>query len=205
MSFYRCVVAALSSVSVALRSSQPWRWRQTKSFSIHALSVNPSLGEESEKAGSGGVMFFTNYLQVLSPELLDVMNRAEQTQQEIDNFDLDHNQTILSMRLATLMSLFLEDEALDVVMAVPDGHGLEAWRRLCNEFQPRTRGHRRALMLSLLIPVHLKNMDFMSAVQKWEHEYRDFRSVGGEPLPEEVRIGVIQQAFAPIVCGAISF
>ena len=71
------------------------------------------------------------------------------------------------MKLHTLLAVLLEGPALDQIMAVLDGWGLEAWGRLVRLNEPRSAGHLRTILLIFLRPVHLTG-GFTEKLARWE-------------------------------------
>ena len=114
----------------------------------------------------------------------------------IDHDLLDMQQSSASRQLYALLSLLLEGPALDSLMAIEPGEGLEAWRRICQDNMPRTVGHRRALLLKLLTPSHIEG-SFLQKALRWEKEFADYKNLGGIELPQEVRMGVMQAVLCP--------
>eukprot|EP00971_Amphidinium_carterae_P300384 5968099-Amphidinium_carterae.1 len=69
-------------------------------------------------------------------------------------------------------------------------NGLEAWRQLVLEFEPRTPGRKRLHLTSLLRPAKTNNMEKLGeTIEQWEREVRDYERVRKEALDEEIKIG----------------
>ncbi len=49
------------------------------------------------------------------------------------------------------LAMCLKGAALDILMNVPEGDGLECWRRMAQRFEPRTAGHGRVQLIYLYL------------------------------------------------------
>jgi hypothetical protein len=59
--------------------------------------------------------------------------------------DLESNLDVilkLNGQMYASLSLLVQDDALDKLRQVPEGAGLEAWRRIVAYYEPMNRGHK---------------------------------------------------------------
>ena len=81
--------------------------------------------------------------------------------------------------LYTCLSSFTDGEAWSIASNTPEGHGLEAYRRLCFRFDPSTAGRRRNIVSSLLNPEKVKLDDLGTAIETWEEKIRAYEQRRG--------------------------
>eukprot|EP00971_Amphidinium_carterae_P305781 6077036-Amphidinium_carterae.1 len=79
-----------------------------------------------------------SYISAVSPRLGDIMRKSATLDQPIRRVDLTPEDGVLDGQLS------LEGRALDQLMNIQEGTGLETWRRFCHECEPNTLGHTRA-------------------------------------------------------------
>ena len=87
--------------------------------------------------------------------------------------------------LYTCLSSFTDGEAWSIASNTPEGHGLEAYRRLCYRFDPATAGRRRNVISSLVSPERVKLDDLGTAIGTWEEKMRAYER--GEVLGVSAR------------------
>ena len=63
------------------------------------------------------------------------------------------------------LSSFTEGEAFNLASNTPAGKGLEAFRRLCHRFDPRTAGRRTNTIASLMAPAQVKFDELGSGIE----------------------------------------
>ena len=79
------------------------------------------------------------------------------------------------------------DEALTIVRNSAKGHGLDAWRRLCKEYEPTNDQANLRLLKKVLQPKQ-QNLDTLrTAIETWEREYRLYCERTTEDLSDSVR------------------
>ena len=99
--------------------------------------------------------------------------------------------------LYTCLSSFTDGEAWSIASNTPEGHGLEAYRRLCFRFDPSTAGRRRNIVSSLLNPEKVKLDDLGKAIETWEEKIRAYeqrRGPDGErmEMDDDIKSGAFQ-------------
>eukprot|EP00971_Amphidinium_carterae_P195274 3874958-Amphidinium_carterae.1 len=86
--------------------------------------------------------------------------------------------------------------AMTKLQNVEAHNGLETWRQLILEFEPRAAGRRRPHLTNLLRPclrpAKTNNMEKLGErIEHWEREVRDYERVCKKALDEEIKIGVL--------------
>eukprot|EP00972_Heterocapsa_arctica_P095408 14070563-Heterocapsa_arctica.AAC.1 len=70
--------------------------------------------------------------------------------------------------LYSLLVTLVSGKALGIVRKVPEGYGLEAWRRLVAEYEPQVATRFCAMLTTLPSPVFNEAVSFMDQVNDWE-------------------------------------
>ena len=85
-----------------------------------------------------------------------------------------------------------EDDAFRICHSVKDGNGLEAMRLLMKRFEPKTPGTKRALLKAVINSTPAKKPeDIEKNLMHTEELMKRYEVLGGEPLPEDLRVTVI--------------
>ena len=74
------------------------------------------------------------------------------------------------------LNSFTEGEAFNLASNTTAGKGLEAFRKLCHRFNPKTAGRRTNIIASLTNPPQVKLDDLGSALEIWEEQVRQYDS-----------------------------
>ena len=96
------------------------------------------------------------------------------------------------------LNSFTEGEAFNLASNTTAGKGLEAFRKLCHRFNPKTAGRRTNIIASLTNPPQVKLDDLGSALEIWEEQVRQYESRRGRngeemKLDDDIKIGAIMQ------------
>eukprot|EP00972_Heterocapsa_arctica_P020157 2975495-Heterocapsa_arctica.AAC.1 len=66
--------------------------------------------------------------------------------------------------------------SLAILRAVPESNGLEAWRRLHQEYEPASAARAAAMLSALLTPVWSTSQPFLEQLLQWERACDEYRS-----------------------------
>eukprot|EP00971_Amphidinium_carterae_P052216 1027963-Amphidinium_carterae.1 len=98
----------------------------------------------------------------------------------------------LSNQLYLALSLQVTGAALVKSQNVEQYNGLEAWRQLTLEYEPRTRGRQRMRLTQLLRPEKALNVNStVDVLEAWEREVKEYERTFQKPVDEDIRIGVL--------------
>ena len=106
-----------------------------------------------------------------------------------------------SRLLYLLLSQSFGGKAFTILRGVPHANGLEAWRLLTLEYEPRTVARSTAMLAGILTPrwSDVAAGDFTEAILQWEKRVEDYNEVARLPLGDAVKVAVVTQyAPAPI-------
>ena len=73
----------------------------------------------------------------------------------VDNTSMTEGERRLSIELFYKLALTCRGKALQVVRRVPEGFGVEAWKQLCREFEPRLPSRFQGMLQALLAPTRV--------------------------------------------------
>ena len=94
---------------------------------------------------------FMNYVRLLSVHLKVLMDRSAVLNEDIEFGKLDAGEQTMSTGLYSLLSQMLDGSMLkDLMRVLPNENGFEAWRRITDQFEPRS-GNRAAGALGFLL------------------------------------------------------
>ena len=137
------------------------------------------------------------YLSGVSLEMVTMMDIAAAYQGDIALRTItDEKHREMCGALYAILNGLLEGEAYDVLMNTESGNGAEVWRKLVKEHEPKTVGHARSRLIAILEPKDLQG-SFASKVDKWERRLNEYAGSGQTPIPEDIRMGVLQHYLAP--------
>ena len=111
------------------------------------------------------------------------------------NEELDDERVLkFSNELHLQLQSCASEEAFRLVISVEEGSSfsLEAWRMLCDRYQPRTLGSKRTILRAVLNSSLAKDlMHVDSALMHVEDHCRRYEELASHPLSEDVKASVI--------------
>jgi hypothetical protein len=107
-----------------------------------------------------------------------------------------HDLERINAQLQVALVSLCRDEALTVVRNSAKGQGLDAWRRLCREYEPTTDQANLRLLKKVLQPRQQTIDTLRSSMETWEREYREYHDRTGDELSDAV-LRLTLQAMCP--------
>ena len=140
----------------------------------------------------------SGYVGALSPELLAMMKLATALKKPVlwDTYHLSEKQRGLDAALFYILTNITAGKAADVLLNVPEGHGLEAWRRYTKSCEARGATHHRPRLMRLLLAKFVSG-NFAQRTDIWEKQRRDHERLSKKEVDDELALGVLQQRLAP--------
>ena len=102
----------------------------------------------------------------------------------------------INAQLQVALVSLCRDEALTIVRNSNKGFGLDAWRRLCREYEPTTDQANLRLLKRVLQPPQQSIDNLRMAIETWEREYREYHERTLEDLSDSV-LRLTLQAMCP--------
>merc|ERR1712194_256400 len=105
------------------------------------------------------------------------------------------------------LAMTCKGTALGIVRAVERNNGVEAWRRLCQRYQPDAGPRMQQMMTRILTPGDFPDSvgGFEAALVAWEGLIEKWESASGNFLDEQVKVTVIMQKAPSTIRGFLQF
>ena len=128
----------------------------------------------------------------MDPELRAALAEAEQADLSmIGNAVLDASRRRLSTQVYYMLALLAEEPVQRLLEHAGESEGFLAWRRLVDEFEPRTAGRQAGLLLGLL------RFEFAgeprTAMDEFDLMVREYEKSSGEQLSESLKVALVQK------------
>ncbi|CAK0869006.1 unnamed protein product [Prorocentrum cordatum] len=95
----------------------------------------------------------------------------------------------LSAQIFYVLALTCCGRALSVVQRVPEGWGIEAWRRLCIEFEPKPLSRSQGMLQHLLDPV--RGPDAVENIYAWERKLKQYEEQPGDTMADTIKLATL--------------
>ena len=137
-------------------------------------------------------MKFKAKVKEYSPEMHNVVMKAEEETEEIDPDLLDEQSGKFSTILYNRLTMLTSGPAFVIHQSVKRENGLESWRRLAKRYNPMTPMRGLQLMLKVMVPGKAKKgADIQSMISKWEGSIHTLERDYNEKISEMAKIGVL--------------
>ena len=129
-----------------------------------------------------------SYCGMLEPRLLEIMEIAEREPGSISNAAAQQSDQELSKRLHFMLTQLVSGPAFDICVNAGLGEGVEAWRKLTAEYEPRVKSKTAGSLLSLLkYPVEPTTGSF----EAFDKMCSVHERITGSPLSDELKMGIV--------------
>ena len=95
----------------------------------------------------------------------------------------------LNGQVCTALSLLVQGDAMDKLRQVPDGHGLEAWRRVVAFYEPTNRGHKLNILNRLTNPRPQPGVSALRNIEAWEDSVTTYERRFQVAVEPDMRMG----------------
>ena len=132
------------------------------------------------------------------------------TQVEIDNAVYTHSEwkpviPKINVQLQVALVSLCRDEPLTIVRNSNKGFGLDAWRRLCREYEPSTEQANFRILRRVLQPAQQSLDHLRMSIETWERETREYQDRSSEKLSDAVLRLTLQSMCPPSLQEHIEF
>ena len=138
---------------------------------------------------------FTAFLAAASDEAGPALEWAatQQTAFLMDDVEIQEPRWVeVSRQLYLALSLQCKGDPAAMIQNTPGQNGLDAWRKLCQFYEPVTRARRRQKLSQLLQPTPAKTLDeTMRVIEAWETEVTRYEAKFAQNIDTEVRIAAL--------------
>ena len=133
---------------------------------------------------------FKVYAGAAVPRLQKLMDDAAKAAAPISNATiLEDDDRAASAQLYWMMLMIYKGAALNIVFLVGDSEGLEAWRQLTEQYEPKMRTLFAGQLMSIL-SFSLQG-DTTERITAWEREIAMYERDSGKILDDEIKIGTV--------------
>ena len=124
--------------------------------------------------------------------VMGLMEQSANSTVKLDNNDLTPGAAGWSRQLFYMLTLSVQGEALRRLENIPEGQGAEAWRAMCDHYEPK-RPARYLGMLRQLISFDFGDLScVVDRIEQFRLLIRRYADQSGEDVPDNV----LQAAFA---------
>ena len=113
------------------------------------------------------------FIRGVSLKLAGMMRIATEQKEPLTHHGWNEDEANLDAKLYSILSGLLDGEAMDVFCNVEEGHGLECWRQLSRDHEPKSVGHHRTRLMNILDPQLDQNLTFLQKIARWERLVRE--------------------------------
>ena len=131
------------------------------------------------------------YPGALDPAALQSLKAAAVHTAEITMEETDAAAQRLSGSIYAMLARLCRGPALTIVMTCPEGNGLEAWRELTFEYEPKGPSRFRGMLQAILSPKFGDGTDLHGSLEAWDHAVQEYEQQSGERLGDSIRCGVV--------------
>ena len=158
------------------------------------LGKPKSFGGKDEEWSMWSVILRA-YIGAVSPKLLKMMERTEALTEPVVQSMMDEEERAHDTQLYFILAMLCEGRAQDKVACCPYGHGLELWRQLVLQYEPRIAS-RHAGLLQAILNFKFED-DFVSAFEKRERVIRQYETAVGHKFVDDVKMGIVIKGMPP--------
>ena len=152
------------------------------------LLGKPSDFQGTQEAWRDWSAVFKGYVGAVLPRLQRLMPDAQSSATAIVNATiLEDVDRAASAQLYWMLLMICKGAALNIVLLAGDSEGLEAWRQLCEMYEPKMRTLFAGQLMSIL-SFSLQG-DVGERLVAWEREIAVYERGSGKALDDEVKIG----------------
>ena len=134
------------------------------------------------------------YLGAIDPRYNELLKIAEDPDQSLNHVDLGPGDDRRDGQLFFVLTMLLKDRAMDKVELVDANCGLQLWRKLTQEYEPKWKSRhlsRHQAILNFRFPD-----DVIAGFDQFEKELRQYHAITGKHIDEDTKSGVILGALA---------
>ena len=131
-----------------------------------------------------------NWMSLLEVRFSTLLDAAEQADREVPSQARDDMQRLQHTLYAVLASV-LTGKSLKILQAVKDRNGLEAWRRVCSDFEPRVVQRRLAMLTSIMNPgFGQREAEFSERWTQW-NDFSVYEDLTGKVFDRDIMLAVV--------------
>ena len=157
------------------------------------LSV-PTEFEAKEEDWNRFSLKMKAYLGAIDPRYNEFLLIAEDPERSVSHDDLGSGNDRRDGQLLFVLWMLLKDRAMDKVELADTNCGLQLWRKLTQEYEPKWKSRHLSRHQATLNFKFLDNI--MAELDQFEREVRQYHAITGKHIDEDTMSGVILGALA---------
>ena len=132
---------------------------------------------------------FKSYMSCVNPLFAELLERAEASKVPVPNRFLKENERAMSSQLYFVLVMLLRNRALDIAYNAGVAEGLEAYRRLHQQYHPRVAS-RYVGSLSAILATKFGS-DIEAELESFDKVVRRYEMESGKTIDDEMLLGIV--------------
>ena len=137
------------------------------------------------------------YVHLLDRAYRGMLEAAENaaSQNELSMIDMSDTAQELSTVLFNLLTQSVDGRALQILMNVEGQNGFQAWKALCDAYEPPVGGRHMAMLTAIIAPdwKNIKESEILETIESWEVLVRRYEMQSKETVSESMRVAVLMK------------
>jgi hypothetical protein len=157
--------------------------------------AKPQVFDGSESNWPAWCFVFESYALLLSKDLAKHMDKAADLDDEPFLHEMMDNAVELARVLYAILVSVVQNKALSILMNTEKGNGLQAWRRLKREYEPKLPGRHATMLAGLIAPAwsSLTVPQFRQKFLEWEVAVSRYETQSDEQLSDSLKVAVLNR------------
>ena len=132
---------------------------------------------------------FKSYMSCVNPLFAELLERVEASKVPVPNRFLKENERAMSSQLYFVLVMLLRNRALDIAYNAGVAEGLEAYRRLRQQYHPRVAS-RYVGSLSAILATKFGS-DIEAELESFDKVVRRYEMESGKTIDDEMLLGIV--------------
>ena len=132
---------------------------------------------------------FKSYMSCVNPLFAELLERVEASKVPVPNRFLKENERAMSSQLYFVLVMLLRNRALDIAYNAGVAEGLEAYRRLHQQYHPRVAS-RYVGSLSAILATKFGS-DIEAELESFDKVVRRYEMESGKTIDDEMLLGIV--------------
>ena len=137
------------------------------------------------------------YVHLLDRAYRGMLEAAENaaSQNELSTIDMSDTAQELSTVLFNLLTQSVDGRGLQILMNVEGQNGFQAWKALCDAYEPPVGGRHMAMLTAIIAPdwKNIKESEILETIESWEVLVRRYEMQSKETVSESMRVAVLMK------------
>ena len=135
---------------------------------------------------------FKRMIRSRNIEAYDIMTKAENGVEEVDEMQLSLEQDKISAELYDILCQSCNGDAKSILMNVQDMHGIRAWQQMYKKYNPRTVARMIQMLGEVTSPPKIKELkDVDMGMNKWEEKQKTLQREFKENFTPQMKIAIM--------------